>query len=83
MKIIKSKKYQDREIMKSSEYDPQIWSAKLQNIQQVVHSGGDMYQAISQEFPDFSTEQIAQVKDYVLGALGRPVPSGQQQSQLI
>ncbi len=76
MKIIKSKNYEYKEISKISEYDPKTWHDKLQNITNFVHQGTDIYEAIDREFDNLSREQIEQVKDFVLGSLGRPVPIG-------
>jgi len=75
MKVIKSKNYKFKEIIKNSEYNPDEFHTKIQNITKAVHQGKDIYESIKAEFYNFSTEQIEQVKDYVLQALGKPVPT--------
>jgi len=75
MKIIKSKNYRYKEIIKNSEIDPNTFQQKLENVTESVHQGADIYEAIRVEFYGLSTEQIEQIKDHVLQSLGRPVPT--------
>ena len=73
MKIIKSKKYRYKEIIKSSQVDPNTFLLKVENVKESVHQGVDVYEAINKEFLNLSSEKVEQIKDYVFQALGRPV----------
>ena len=78
MKIIKSKNYTYKEIIRNSEYDPDIWHDKIQSITEQVHQGIDIYQAINKEFSNLSKDKLEQIKDYVFQSLGKSVPTSNQ-----
>lgn len=68
MKIIKSENYKKRNII--SQYAGSANNnQKLENIKEQVHQGTDVYEAIGTEFPGLETQQIEQIKDFVMGAL--------------
>lgn len=73
MRIILSKNYNCKEIIKISQGDPGDFHAKLQRVIGKVHSGQDIYQAIGGEFQGLQPDQIEQIKDYVKGSLYQEV----------
>ena len=73
MKIIKSKSYEYKEIIKVSQYDPDEMHLKLQNIIEAVHQGQDIYEAINNEFIDLPPDKAEQIKDFVKGSLYQEV----------
>lgn len=73
MKIIQSKNYRYKEIIKNSQYDSGVMHLKIQNITEAVHNGQDIYEAINNEFINLQSEQIEKIKDFIFQSLGKPV----------
>ncbi len=68
MKTIKSENYKKLNIISQYAGDGNF-NQKLENIKEQVHMGADVYEAIGTEFPGLDSAKIAQIKDFVMGAL--------------
>ena len=80
MKIIQSKNYRIEKISQlTRDMQPRIstddWHEKLQRIMENVSQGMDTHQAINMEFNNLSATEVEKIKLFVLGALGREIPS--------
>ncbi len=73
MKIIQSKNYLYKEIVKESQVDREKFHNQLQIVIELVSQGTDTHRAIAQEFGDMPEMNVEKIKYFVLGALGMDV----------
>ena len=73
MRIIQSKNYLYKEIIKESELNRETFHEQLQKVIEQVFQGTDINEAINVEFTGLLPNQVQKIEDYVKGALYQDV----------